>query len=87
MTMTEKEKMLADYGLADIAAFRSFFEDYIAILNGYSDDVDVLKIKGYEEGETSYTVRMANVDPIVVTTAKFTPAFSAAPNTARLTFS
>lgn len=55
----EKEKMRAEHGLADIAAFRSFFEDYIAILNGYSDDVDVLKIKGYEEGETSYTVRMA----------------------------
>ena len=57
--VVEKQRMREEYGLESLADFQRFFGDYIAILNGYSDDVDVLNIEEYAETDACYTVSLS----------------------------
>ena len=54
-----KQKMHEEYDVEDASEFESFFGGYIEILNGYSDDVDVLKVTEYSETDAFYTVSLS----------------------------
>lgn len=54
-----KEKLSAFYSVTDFEQFKSFFNDYISVINNNSDDVDVLKIKSFAETEDSYRVNIS----------------------------
>lgn len=59
VTLTVSSEKMEKYDVEDIEDFKLFFSEYVEILNGSSEDVDVLKIVSYSAYNEGYSVTLS----------------------------
>lgn len=58
VTLTVSSDKMNGYGVNDLEGFKTFFQGYVDILNGASEDVDVIKVNDYSSFDGGYTVTL-----------------------------
>lgn len=56
ITLTVSSDKMSEYGVNDLESFKTFLKGYVDILNGASEDVDVINIGEFSSDDNGYTV-------------------------------